>query len=136
MVKNLKELKYMENKNNQTEISEENEKKSSQKKINSQFLKGLLDFLKEYSVIGLAIGVVVGQTSKDLVDSLVKGLFMPAVELLVSKEKFESLVFILRGVSFNIGSILSSLITFLIVMTLLYFIVKKIIKNDSFLPKK
>ncbi|MFA7601098.1 MAG: MscL family protein [Patescibacteria group bacterium] len=126
----------MENKNDQTEINENKEVSSSQKKFNSQFLKGLLDFLKEYSVIGLAIGVIIGQTSKDLVDSLVEGFFMPIVELLVSKEKFESLVFILKGVSFDIGSILSSLITFLIIMTFLYFIVKKIIKNDKFLPKK
>ncbi len=104
--------------------------------IRSRFLKGLIDFLKEYSVIGLAIGVVVGQTSKDLVDSLVKGIFMPIVELLVSKDKFENLVFSIKNVSFDIGSVLSSFITFLIVMSLLYFIVKKIIKNDNFLPKK
>lgn len=126
----------MENKSDKTEINENKEDLYFQKKINSQFLKGLLDFLKEYSVIGLAIGVIIGQTSKDLVDSLVKGFFMPIVELLVSKEKFESLVFVLRGVSFDIGSILSSLITFLIIMTFLYFIVKKIIKNDKLLPKK
>jgi large conductance mechanosensitive channel len=126
----------MENKSDKTEINENKENSYFQKKINSQFLKGLLDFLKEYSVIGLAIGVIIGQTSKDLVDSLVKGFFMPIVELLVSKEKFESLVFVLRGVSFDIGSILSSLITFLIIMTFLYFIVKKIIKNDKLLPKK
>lgn len=104
--------------------------------IRSKFLKGLIDFLKEYSVIGLAIGVVVGQASKDLVDSLVKGVFMPMVELLVSRDKFDNLIFIIRGVSFNIGSVLSSLLTFLIVMSLLYFVVKKIIKNDNFLPKK
>ncbi len=126
----------MENKNNQATGVKEAGEIISKKIIRSQFLKGLLDFLKEYSVIGLAIGVIVGQTSKDLVDSLVKGFFMPIVELLVSKEKFENLVFVLRGVSFDIGRILSSFITFLIVMTLLYFIVKKIIKNDKFLPKK
>ncbi|HNV12248.1 MAG TPA: MscL family protein [bacterium] len=104
--------------------------------VHSRFLKGLIDFLKEYSVIGLAIGVVVGQTSKDLVDSLVKGIFMPIVELLVSKDKFDNLVFSIKNVSFDVGSVLSSFITFLIVMSLLYFIVKKIIKNDNFLPKK
>ncbi len=104
--------------------------------VRSRFLKGLIDFLKEYSVIGLAIGVVVGQTSKDLVDSLVKGIFMPIVELLVSKDKFDNLVFSIKNVSFDVGSVLSSFITFLIVMSLLYFIVKKIIKNDNFLPKK
>lgn len=110
--------------------------KASKRISRYKFLRGLIDFLKEYSVIGLAIGVIVAQTSKDLVDSLVKGFFMPLVELLVSKEQFENLIFVFRGVSFDVGQILSSLITFFIIMTLLYFIVKKIIKDDKFLPKK
>ena len=53
-----------------------------------------------------------------------------------SKDKFDNLVFSIKNVSFDVGSVLSSFITFLIVMSLLYFIVKKIIKNDNFLPKK
>ena len=123
---------------NKTETTKKSSDKNSlvDVKIRSNFLRGLIEFLREYSVIGLAIGVVVGQTSKDLVDSLVKGVFMPIVELLVSKDKFENMVFTIKNVNFDIGSVLSAFLTFVIVMSLLYFIVKKIIKNDSFLPKK
>ena len=123
---------------NKTETTKKSSDKNSlvDVKIRSNFLRGLIEFLKEYSVIGLAIGVVVGQTSKDLVDSLVKGVFMPIVELLISKDRFENMVFTVKNVNFNIGSVLSAFLTFVIVMSLLYFIVKKIIKNDSFLPKK
>lgn len=126
----------MENKNNN--LSEENKNESGEitHKINFSFFKGLINFLKEYSVIGLAIGVIVGQASKDLVDSMVKGVFMPFIELLISRDKFNNLVFVVYDVKFDVGSILSSFLTFLVIMTLLYFIVKKIIKDDKFLPKK
>ena len=100
------------------------------------FFKGLIAFLKEYSVLGLAIGLIIGQASKDLVDSIVNGLFMPLIQLIISKDNFADLSIKVRDVSFELGLVLSSFITFVIVMSLLYFIVKKIIKNDQLLPKK
>ncbi|MFA5420449.1 MAG: MscL family protein [Patescibacteria group bacterium] len=100
------------------------------------FFTGLLQFLKEYSIIGLAIGVVVGQATKDLVDSMVKGFFMPIIELIVSKDKYENLTFAINDVVFDIGKIISSTLTFLIIMTILYLLIKKIMKNDNLLPKK
>lgn len=99
------------------------------------FFSGLMDFLKEYSVLGLAIGLIIGQSSKDLVDKIVSGLFMPLIQLVVSKDDFSQLSFSIKGVVFDLGSVVSSGLTFLIVMGLLYFIIKKIIKNDTWLKK-
>lgn len=106
------------------------------KKAPHNFVKGLLIFLKEYSVIGLAIGLIIGQASKDLVDAIVNGVFMPLVQLLIAKDGFENMSFLIKGVSFDIGSVISSFLTFLIVMALLYVIIKKIIKKDELLEKK
>lgn len=100
------------------------------------FLKGLITFLKEYSVLGLAIGLIIGQASKDLVDSIVSGLFMPLIKLIISNDNFDNFSFVIKGSTFELGRAISSFLTFLIVMTLLYFIVKKIIKNDKLLQKK
>lgn len=118
----------------QQETIKEINKKLKTAPIN--FFGGLLNFLKEYSVIGLAIGLIIGQASKDLVDKIVAGLFMPLIELIVSKESFANMTFSVKGVVFDFGSVLTSLLTFLIIMMLLYFIIKKIIKNDSLLQKK
>lgn len=99
------------------------------------FFGGLAEFLKEYAVIGMAIGVIIAQASKDLVDAIVKGLFVPLIQLLVSKDDFNSLDFYIKDVKFSIGGIIGNLLTFLIIMAFLYLIVKKIIKNDRLLEK-
>jgi len=109
---------------------------NNSKKSSNNFLKGLVSFLKEYSVLGLAIGLIIGQASKDLVDSIVNGLFMPLIKLIISQENFDNFSFVIRDVTFQLGLVISSFLTFLIVMILLYFIVKKIIKNDNILQKK
>ncbi|HKM40706.1 MAG: MscL family protein [Patescibacteria group bacterium] len=108
----------------------------SKEKKSFSFFKGLIAFLKEYSVLGLAIGLIIGQASKDLVDSIVNGLFMPLIQLIISKDNFADLSVKIGDASLEFGLVLSSFLTFVIVMSLLYFIVKKIIKNDQLLSKK
>jgi len=75
---------------NQNKDNLDNFNQSSINRINNKiktaprdFIKGLLAFLKEYSVIGLAIGLIIGQASKDLVDAMVNGLFMPLIQLII-----------------------------------------------------
>jgi large conductance mechanosensitive channel len=100
------------------------------------FAKDLLEFLKEYSVIGLAIGVIVAQTSKDLIDSIVKGIFTPFIDLIVPGDKFSNLAFNIGSARFDIGLIISSFLTFIIVMVILYVVVKKILKREDLIKKK
>lgn len=99
------------------------------------FSQGLMAFLKKYSVIGLAIGVITAQASKDVVDAFVIGFFTPLIKLLVPGD-FSNLVFMLHGVSFDVGRILNSALTFLIIMVFLYFVIKTLLKNDDLLEKK
>jgi large-conductance mechanosensitive channel len=99
------------------------------------FSQGLMGFLKKYSVIGLAIGVITAQASKDVVDAFVLGVFSPLIKLLVPGD-FSNLVFMFHGVSFDIGRILNAALTFLIIMAFLYFVIKTLLKNDDLLEKK
>jgi large conductance mechanosensitive channel len=101
-----------------------------------KFGQELIAFLKEYSVIGMAIGVIVAQISKDLVDAVVKGVFTPFINLIVPGDKINNLSFVVNGAKFDIGIIVNSLLTFLIVMIALYVIVKKILKRDDLLKNK
>ena len=109
---------------------------TEEKTEKQNFAAGLFAFLKEYSVVGMAIGVIVAQSSKAVIDSIVNGLFTPLIDLIVPGEKFQDLTFKIGGSAFNIGSIISASLSFIIVMTLLYVIVKRILKREDILNKK
>lgn len=113
-------------------IANESEKKKEYKSI----IKGLFEFLKDNAIISMAIGVVVAQIVKDLVDSLVAGVLVPLISLMVPGEGLGTLIYLVNGIEFNIGIIINSFLTFLIVMTILYIVVKRILKMEDILIKK
>jgi large conductance mechanosensitive channel len=96
-----------------------------------QFKQNLWEFLKEYSVIGLAIGMVVGQITKDVVDSIVKGILTPVINLIIPGNEANNLVLEIGQTKFDFAPIISSLLTFTIVLIALYIIVKKILKTEK-----
>jgi len=98
--------------------------------------QGLLKFLKEYSVLGMAIGVITAQVAKDLIDALVKGLFMPFLNLFLPQDKFQNFVWTIKDSTFDFTLIINTALTFIIVMIVLYIIVKKILKQEKLLEKK
>ncbi|PIT94999.1 hypothetical protein COT98_01430 [Candidatus Falkowbacteria bacterium CG10_big_fil_rev_8_21_14_0_10_39_9] len=95
------------------------------------FFDRLVAFLKEYSVIGVALGVIVAQAAKDFVEAVVSGIFVPLLNLLIPGNELGQLSFSVRGVVFNLGRPFSTLVTLLIVVIFLYYIFKKIIKHDA-----
>lgn len=101
-----------------------------------KFGQGLFLFLKEYSVIGLAIGLVIGQVSTNLINSIVKGIFTPLIDLIIPGDQFQGLVFTIRDVDFDIGTVVNNTLTFFIVLIFLYIIIKKILKQDNLLKNK
>jgi len=100
------------------------------------FADDLFKFLNEYSVIGLAIGVIIAQASKSVVDAIVAGFFTPLIKLIVPGSEFEKLIFTVKGVKFDVGSIINSILTFFIVLLILYIIIKKILKREDLLKKQ
>lgn len=93
-------------------------------------------FLHQYSVIGLAIGIVMGTAVNQLVQSFVNGIVTPLIGLMVPAEDFQRLVVPVRGVEFRFGDVISAVINFIIVAFLIYFVVKKLLKQDALLAKK
>jgi large conductance mechanosensitive channel len=98
--------------------------------------QGLYNFMRDFSVIGLAIGVVIAQTSTAFVHAMVKGIFTPMIELVVPGNRIDNLIFDVHGAKFDIGSIINAGLTFIIVMTILYIVFKKILKKEEYLKKK
>lgn len=92
-------------------------------------VQGFVDFLREQSVVGLAIGLVLGTQVKALVDQMVLSFFNPLIGLILPgegtlKEKFFEITFNGKTEKFLWGSFLSTLITFVIVAAIVYYVFK------------
>jgi large conductance mechanosensitive channel len=91
-------------------------------------MKGeFMKFLKEYGVIGLAIGVIIGSKAGELVKAIVDGLLMPVIGLVLPSGDWQQLVV---G-PFQIGVVLAALINFIVVAFIVFLFAKKVLKEDS-----
>jgi large conductance mechanosensitive channel len=96
-----------------------------------KWLGGFLDFVRSQGVVGLAVGLILGIAAKSVVDSLVNNIFNPIVGLLGgSGGSLETRYVCLKHVSgectnkLGYGSLIGSIISFIIVAAVVYFLVK------------
>jgi large conductance mechanosensitive channel len=92
-------------------------------------VQGFVEFLREQSVVGLAIGLVLGTQAKALVDQLMLSFINPLTGLLLPGEgtlKQKTFTVELSGKSaeFGWGAFVSSLMTFVIVAAVVYYVFK------------
>lgn len=84
-------------------------------------IKELKDFLFKGNVLDLAVAVIIGAAFKTIIDSLVADIIMPIIGLIFGTTNFaQDLKFM--GIAY--GSFLNAVINFLIIGTVLFFIVK------------
>ena len=88
-------------------------------------------FLKEYGVIGLALGVIIGGKAGELVTAIVDGLLMPIVGMLLPSGDWEKL----EVGHFQIGIVLAALIKFIVVAYFVFFVSKRLLKEDTVAKK-
>lgn len=93
-------------------------------------VKGFIDFLKEYGVIGLAIAVIIGGKLNDLVTSLVNDLLTPLIfQPALSAAGVESISQLsYRGIKY--GLVVGALIDFLVVAIIIYIFAKKVMREE------
>ena len=94
-------------------------------------LKGFLDFIKEYGVVGMAIGVVIGVKVNELVKSVVEQLVMPFVGMLLPSGDWKQLAVTVGETKFGIGIVLGSMLDFAIVAFVVYLFAKLILKEEK-----
>jgi large conductance mechanosensitive channel len=86
-------------------------------------LKGFKQFLMRGNVVDLAVAVVVGTAFTAVVTSLVKTIFTPLIAAIFGKPDFSALTFTLNGSVFRYGEFINSVIAFLSVAAVIYFVV-------------
>ena len=95
----------------------------------SRRVRGFVEFLREQSVVGLAIGLVLGTQAKALVDQLIASFINPLVGLLLpgqgTLDKKEFLVHLNgKTAAFRWGAFAIAVLTFVIVAAVVYFTFK------------
>lgn len=103
-------------------------------------VQGFIDFLREQSVVGLAIGLVLGTQAKALVDQLIASFINPLVGLLLPgggtlKDKTFTVAWGGKTASFGWGAFALAVLTFVIVAAVVYFAFKGL-KLDQLDKKK
>jgi len=125
----------------QVEVAKEQLEKIPTAKVKGTF-SGFIDFIREQGVVGLAVGLVLGVAAKSVVDALVQNIFNPIVGALSGSPDLSSKFICLRhneigecGSKLGYGNVINSLLSFLIVAGVVYFVVKSL-KLDRLDKKK
>src|SRR5258708_6510922 len=86
-------------------------------------MKGFRDFILRGNVIDLAVAVVIGGACSNIVSARVKDLITPLIAAIGCQPDFSSISFTINNSKFLIGDFLNSLISFLIIAVVVYYLV-------------
>lgn len=86
-------------------------------------------FLGKYSIFALAVGTILGQTSRDVVNKLVTGIISPAISLAMPAGGLLEWTIEFKESSFLIGEFLDSLIQMLVTMVVVYIAARYVFRN-------
>lgn len=101
---------------------------------NNKIIEEFVAFLKGFGVIGLALGVVIGQASQVLVTSLVVHIITPLVGLIPSLDKLSELNIKIQNngktvIISEYGNFLTDFINFICLMAVVFLIVKIVVSR-------
>jgi large conductance mechanosensitive channel len=83
------------------------------------------EFILRGNLVDLAIAVVIGTAFTAVVTSMVEDLVTPLIAAIGGEPDFSQLSFTINGSEFRYGDFINALLTFLIVATVLFFLVIK-----------
>jgi large conductance mechanosensitive channel len=86
-------------------------------------IKGFKEFISQGNVVDLAVGVVVGAAFGAVVTSFTNDVLMGLIGAIVGEPNFDSLVLQIGNGEVAYGKFLTALVSFLLVVTAVYFAV-------------
>ena len=91
-------------------------------------VKEFKTFISRGNVVDLAVGVVIGNAFKDIVNSLVDNIIMPLVGILIGGINFTTLSLKIWDVEVKFGLLLQSIVDFFIIAFCIFMAIKVINK--------
>lgn len=87
-------------------------------------VKGFMDFVRDQGVVGLAVGLVLGGAVANLVKALIDDFVNPLVGIILQSPKgLKAAYFEFAGAKFLYGDFLNTLINFIVIAAVIYFVV-------------
>lgn len=103
------------------------EEKTSEK---PQPLEGFVQFVREQGIVGLAIGIILGGSVKEVVSALISDFISPIVGLFMGAAgNLREAKFSIASVTFMWGHFIATLIDFMVVAAVVYFIISRFAKR-------
>ncbi|MDO4456549.1 MAG: large-conductance mechanosensitive channel protein MscL [Ligilactobacillus agilis] len=96
-------------------------------------LKEFKEFISRGNVMDMAVGVIIGGAFTAIVKSLVDNLINPLIGLFVGSIDFSDWAFKVGSANFKVGSFINSVINFLIIAMVVFFLLKAV---NALMPKK
>ncbi len=101
--------------------------------MKSSLREEFFGFIKHYGVLGVAIGLVMGQAVAKVITVIVEGLVMPMLEVVLPGARWQEAVLRCGRVNIKMGLIIAALIDFFVLSLVVFFLVRYILKVE--IPK-
>ena len=85
-------------------------------------------FIMRGNVLDMAVGIIIGNAFKDIVDSLVDNIIMPAISCLIGKVDISGLTANIGEIHIAYGQFLNTILNFLIIAFSLFMAIKLVNK--------
>jgi large conductance mechanosensitive channel len=86
-------------------------------------LKGFRDFILRGNVVDLAVAVILGAAFNAIVASLVADVLNPLIAATIGKPDFSGVIWHVGGGAIKVGNFLNATVAFIIVASVVYFVI-------------
>ena len=86
-------------------------------------LSGFKKFILRGNVVDMAVGVVIGAAFGGVVTEMTKAFLTPLIALIVGKQDYSKLKFVIRDTAFPVGDFINACISFFLIAAAVYFFV-------------
>lgn len=99
--------------------------------IGTKLREDFLKFIKSQSILGVAIGILIGQVFAKLVGSIIEGLIMPIFELFFGGTQWQEVTINLGRLHLRIGMVIASTLDFFVVSIVVFLLIKFFLKEED-----
>ncbi len=105
--------------------------KNDIRELHKHVREEFFQFIKSQSILGVAIGIVIGQAFAALISAIIGGLVMPVLELFFRDKRWEQIVLNVGHAQLKIGAVIGALLNFFVVSVVVFFIIKFALRKDD-----